>query len=175
MGIYINGRLQSSGGGGPSGPHAATHEDGGADEIDVTGLSGLLADPQDSLSTDALLFGANSVSATTTTRYLWPSYDDSLCPTSPVQYRAPRAGTLQKLYVKHNTPAGNGNAIVYTLRINGVASALTVSLASTAADGSDLVNTVAVAAGDLLDIEVTKAASVGSTPQNIVASLEFAA
>jgi hypothetical protein len=27
--------------------HAATHEDGGTDEIDVTGLSGLLADPQD--------------------------------------------------------------------------------------------------------------------------------
>ena len=30
------------------GLHAATHEDGGADEIDVGGLSGALADPQDS-------------------------------------------------------------------------------------------------------------------------------
>jgi len=29
------------------GAHAATHEDGGADEIDVTGLSGDLADAQD--------------------------------------------------------------------------------------------------------------------------------
>lgn len=28
------------------GPHAPSHEDGGLDEIDVTGLSGLLADPQ---------------------------------------------------------------------------------------------------------------------------------
>jgi hypothetical protein len=28
------------------GPHSSTHEDGGGDEIDVTGLSGLLADPQ---------------------------------------------------------------------------------------------------------------------------------
>jgi hypothetical protein len=27
-------------------PHGDTHEDGGSDEIDVTGLSGLLADPQ---------------------------------------------------------------------------------------------------------------------------------
>lgn len=32
------------GGGVP--PHAATHEDGGADEIDVTGLTGVLATPQ---------------------------------------------------------------------------------------------------------------------------------
>jgi hypothetical protein len=32
--------------GGGGGPHAADHENGGADEIDVTGLSGLLADPQ---------------------------------------------------------------------------------------------------------------------------------
>lgn len=32
--------------GGAGGPHASTHEDGGGDEIDVTGLSGLLADAQ---------------------------------------------------------------------------------------------------------------------------------
>ncbi len=27
-------------------PHATSHEDGGSDEIEVTGLSGKLADPQ---------------------------------------------------------------------------------------------------------------------------------
>jgi hypothetical protein len=32
--------------GGAGGPHAASHENGGADEIDVAGLSGELADPQ---------------------------------------------------------------------------------------------------------------------------------
>lgn len=32
--------------GGTPDPHATTHENGGPDEIDVTGLSGLLADPQ---------------------------------------------------------------------------------------------------------------------------------
>jgi len=35
-----------TGGGGGGGSHASSHEDGGADEIDVTGLSGVLADPQ---------------------------------------------------------------------------------------------------------------------------------
>lgn len=36
--------------GGGGGPHATTHQDGGLDEISVTALSGLLADPQAPLS-----------------------------------------------------------------------------------------------------------------------------
>jgi len=51
---------------------------------------------------------------------------------------------------------------------------VTVSLASNAADGSDLVNSVAVAQGDLVDVIVTKAASTGAGPTDIVASHEFA-
>jgi hypothetical protein len=38
-----DGSWQPAGGGGP---HAASHQDGGGDEINVAGLSGLLADPQ---------------------------------------------------------------------------------------------------------------------------------
>lgn len=37
---------QVGGGSGPPAAHAASHEDGGSDELDVTGLSGELADPQ---------------------------------------------------------------------------------------------------------------------------------
>jgi len=120
-----------------------------------------------------LLWGDNSVGSTTTTRYLTPGYENSLAQTIPVQIRAARAGTLQKLRVRHNVTAGNGNAIVYRLRVNGVATVLTISLASTATDGSDLVNTVAVAAGDLLDFEVTKAAVVAISPSDIAATVEF--
>ena len=36
----------STGAGGPPDPHAASHENGGSDEINVAGLSGVLADPQ---------------------------------------------------------------------------------------------------------------------------------
>jgi len=43
-------RTKLAGLGGGTGLHADTHEDGGADEIDVTDLSGLLADPQTSAS-----------------------------------------------------------------------------------------------------------------------------
>lgn len=196
--------------------HASTHENGGADEISVAGLSGLLADPQtptshasthsdggsDEITVEDLAtsgadgsvptsdgagglamavppsavvtWGNRYVSNTTTTRYLDPAFERSQAATSPIQWRAPRAGTARNLRVRHNVTAGNGNAIVYTLRVNGTPSALSASLNSTASDGADTSNSVSVSSGDLLDIAVTKASDVGTTPQFIVAALEFA-
>jgi len=120
-----------------------------------------------------LLWGDNSVGSSTTTRYLTPGYDDGLAETGPTQIRVARAGTLRNLRVRHNVPKGNGNNIVYTIRVNNIAAGVTVTLASTATDGSDLVNSVVVAAGDLVDIEVTKAAGVGTSPNNITATVEY--
>jgi hypothetical protein len=130
--------------------------------VDITKLSGDIE------------FGASSVGTTTTTRYLYPGFANAQAQTSVISRRVSRAGTLRNLHVIQNTPAGNGNAIVYTLRVNGVASALTVSMASTASLGADLVNSVAVSVGDRIDIEVTKAAMVGGAPGDVVASMEFA-
>ena len=124
------------------------------------------------ISNSFLGFGASGVSSTTTTRYLWPWYEDSLAQTSAIQMRVPRACTLKNMRVRHNTTAGNGNNIVYTVRKNGTATALTVTLASTASDGSDTTNTVSFAAGDLIDIEVTKASSIGTSPSNITVTIE---
>jgi hypothetical protein len=120
-----------------------------------------------------LVFGAGQVGSSTTTRYLYPGYDDDLAQTVVVQIVAPYAGTLRDFYVRHNNTDGNGNDIVYTVRVNGVATAVTVTLASTSADGSDLANSVAVAAGDLVDIEVTKAASVGNSPDDVTATIDL--
>ena len=120
-----------------------------------------------------LILGANSVSATTTIRYLYPGYSSNLAQTTLAQFPVPRAGTLMNLFILHNAPAGNGNAIVYTVRKNGVATALAVTLASTGSLGSDLANSVAVVAGDLIDIEVTKALGIGSTPNHVVAMMEL--
>ena len=79
-----------------------------------------------------------------------------------------------RMDVRHNSPAGNGNDIVYTLRKNGVATALTLTLASTATSGT-VTATVSIAAGDLMDIEVTKAATIASSPTGVVALVESAA
>lgn len=108
-----------------------------------------------------LFWGNDSIAATTTTRFVEPGFNQSTAPTAPNRYRSPKSGIAKNLRARHNTPAGNGNAVVYTLRVNGVASALTASLASTSSDANDVANEVTIATGDLLDIEVTKALMVG--------------
>lgn len=125
------------------------------------------------ISKAVLHWGNDTVNSSTTTRYLTPGYSSTTAQTSPIQYRIPVACTLRNLYVRQNTGAGNGNAIVYTVRKNGVATTLTCSLASTANDGNDVAHTVAFAQGDLIDIIITKAASVGTSPSTVVASVEL--
>jgi hypothetical protein len=44
--LYLEKRATVGGGGMPPSSHASRHQDGGSDEIEVTGLSGVLADPQ---------------------------------------------------------------------------------------------------------------------------------
>jgi hypothetical protein len=122
-----------------------------------------------------LWWGDGAITATTTTRYLTPGYGDSgLARTTPIQWRAPRAGTLRNLRVRQNIPNGNGLSVVYTIRVNNVPTALSVSMASTAADGGPSPGPVAVAAGDLLDVQITKALSVGMGPDDVLAAVEFA-
>lgn len=125
-------------------------------------------------ATCVLHWGAGNVGSSTTTRYLFPNYSDSLAQVSVVQIRSPRAGTLKNLYLRHNSPAGNGNPIVYTVRVNGTPSALTVSINSTANDGNDQVNEVGISKGDLLDIVITKAAAIGQAPSDVTATVELA-
>ena len=129
-----------------------------------------------SISSDGaaqLMWGADSVSPTTTTRYLFPGYSDGLAQVTPVQIRVSRSGTIRNLRARHNVTAGNGNSIVYTVRKNGVATVLTASLASTGSDASDLVNSFTVAANDLLDVSVTKALNTATSPQDISVTVEF--
>lgn len=122
-----------------------------------------------------LAFGASNVASSTTTRYLWPWHEDSQAQTAPIQFRIPFDCTVRRGRIRHNGTAGNGNNIVYTLRKNSVATAVVVTQASTAADGNDLTNTADFTAGDLVDIEVTKAASVGTSPTDITATYEMIA
>ncbi|OHD22618.1 MAG: hypothetical protein A2Y38_12250 [Spirochaetes bacterium GWB1_59_5] len=130
---------------------------------------------RDGATSAALHWGNGSVAATATTRFLSPGWEGGLAPSSVVQWAVPFAGTLKNLRLVHNGPAGNGNLIVYTVRVNGAPSALTVSLASTGATAADTTHTVVVAAGDLLDIQVTKALATGATPADVMASVELSA
>lgn len=170
VGVLATDAQHGNRGGGGLHPAATGAVAGFQSAADKTKLDGVRA-----AATSALLhFGNTSVASSTTTRYLAPGYAVSLAPTVVVQYRVPFSGTLKNLRIVHNGPAGNGNPIVYTLRVNAVAQALQVSLFSTASSGVDSTHSVVVAAGDLIDIEVTKAAGVGSSPSDVMASLEMA-
>jgi hypothetical protein len=141
----------------------------GAGIVDVTIPGG--AGGNDSL----LLFGAGSVGGSATTRYAYPGYDDGLAQTVTIQIDAPYSGTLRDLYIRHNSLGTSTTDITYTVRINGVATSITETLAANASDIADTTNTEAVSAGDSIDIEITKAGNVapGSGPTDITCTLNL--
>lgn len=73
------------------------------------------------------------------------------------QQVAASAGKLTNFYVELHGSPGAGKSYTFTLRINGVDTALVVAIADAATSGSDLVNEVNVSAGDLLSISCVPA------------------
>jgi hypothetical protein len=120
-----------------------------------------------------LAWGAGILGASTTGRYLAPGSSDQLAAVREIEMLVPRKGTLRKLHVKHNPPDGNGQQIVYTVRVNGSDTVLSVALASTASGGSNLVDEVSVDVGDRVSIKVSKAVGVFRSPRNVVATAEL--
>jgi hypothetical protein len=130
-------------------------------------------------STAVLAWGNDSVGSSTAVRVLDPGFEDRVAPLSSgtafMELRSPVSGTVRNLYVRHNNPGGTGAVITYTLYVNGVASALTIGLASTSSDAQDTANSVSVSAGDRLRIEVTKGAAAGGGSRRAEVTVEVAA
>jgi hypothetical protein len=138
------------------------------------GVKGGGGGPGTNTNDAVLLFGAGTVGASQTVRYLYPGYDDNLAQTVVIEMVAPYAGTLRFFYVRHNAAGGNGNAVDYEVLVNGAATGITVNLATGAiGQGSDLANTFAVVAGDRIGIEVTKASNVGAGAVDVAATLDL--
>lgn len=161
--------------------HGSRHIGGGPDAIPTATQTadGLLSMSDkaklDRMDQAVLMWGNASVANTTTTRYLTPNWSDSIAPTVPVQFRMATGGLVENLRVRHNMPAGNGGNIIYTVRKNGVPMPLAVTLASNVQDGIDSQHSFTAVAGDLLDIQVTKTSSIGTSPSNIAVTLEVKA
>lgn len=81
----------------------------------------------------------------------------------------PVSGTLKNLYIGLDVNAGATPNVV-TVYVNGVASALTASIATGTAVAHDTTHAVAVSAGDTISLKFTGAADGGNTQ----VSLEFA-
>ena len=110
-----------------------------------------------------LVWGNENVGAAADDRYLSSGSNFGIASlTDTLQYIAPSNVTLRDLFVRHNSAAGNGNDVIYTVFVNGVATALLVPLATGAVgDASNVVDTAAVLQGDRISIQASKAAGVG--------------
>lgn len=84
------------------------------------------------------------------------------------------AATLKGLYVRASGALTAGNTVVITIRINGVATALTVTLDVNSVAGTvyTSVSDVAVAADDQVTFEMTYAGASGSN-KSFAATLEY--
>ena len=106
-----------------------------------------------------------------TTRYVTPTSKNNANTLNAVEFYhttiwlVSRAGTLRNLVCFIGTAAGGGQSQVFTVRVNGVPTALTVTLAGAGAAnqiGNDLVNTVAVVAGDYVTMQIVTSAGAGN-------------
>jgi len=120
-------------------------------------------------------WGNSSISAGADTRFLDAWYNQAVAPlVLDGGLPCPRAGTINNLFVRHNVAIGNGATVVYTVMVNGVATAITVTLATNAiGQASDLVNSVAVAQGDVIGLRAVKAASIGNGSQEVTSTLQL--
>lgn len=120
-----------------------------------------------------ILFGSASVATTTTLRFLYPGYSSIVAQTADIAMRMTRPGFLRNMFVGQNVGAGNGNDIVYTVHFNDVATALSVTMSSLVVNGSNTSAIVEVGPDDEISVRVTKAAGIGSSPLDIVVSIDY--
>jgi hypothetical protein len=118
------------------------------------------------LSWASLNYG-NSTSA----RYLHSDYQSAAADASEIvsQNVVVGAGTLRNMFVGGDVALGAAS-VTYTLRINGVDTVLTVTLAPGSQLGSDTTHSVGAVAGDAVSVKtVTSAASSSNLAPSAVA------
>ena len=122
-------------------------------------------------------WGNNGVNSSNTQRFMSPGIDfNDGAGTNEGNLVLPitRDGYFQRMRVRHNDPNGNGNNIVYTLRVNGSDSALSVTLASDSTVSSNNGTRVSVSTGDTISIGVTKPqGGVNNSPNNVNVQIDF--
>lgn len=127
--------------------------------------------------TGIFFWGNENVATGTDIRYMHPGFGDQTALLTRISVRMPRSGSLMNMYVHHNGLGASSNRVRYTLQVNAVSSALVIDLQANAPDASDTTTVVPVAAGDLVDIEITKpdgSLGGGGSPTEITITLELA-
>jgi hypothetical protein len=114
-------------------------------------------------NTSMFIFGHESAVVSAVTRYLYPG--SGVASITEIKLRVPRKMTLTSISVVSATAPGVSLTDTFTVRLNGVNTALTVALSGTNTEANLGGQSVAVAAGDLLSVSmVTDTASADADP-----------
>jgi len=166
---------------GPQGPQGDPGPQGPQGDPGPQGPKGDKGDqgdvgPQGPATTGAVLFwGTQTLPASGFPRYVPPGRIDSTPSTQNLyDFHAPRAGVMRRMYVRHSDNGGSGT-VTYTLHINGLATALTVTIAAgVVGSASDLVDNVAIVQGDLIEMVMTRPGGGSGGNVDSMVSMELA-
>ncbi len=94
--------------------------------------------------------------------------------TNDNQVPMPFAGTASNLFVRHNSANGTGVTVTYTVMIGGVASTITVTLATGAVvQGSDTVHSAAFTQGQTVSVRAVSNGNIGNGNLDIIVGLKI--
>jgi hypothetical protein len=93
--------------------------------------------------------------------------------TTEIQYVVPRDGALRGLHVRHNAANGNGVDVRYTVRVDGVDTALDLLLATGVTGEANITGVVAVTAGQLVSVRASPVADIVSGALGTTVIVEF--
>jgi len=133
-------------------------------QIDDTGTIKSLA----AMTGFPITFGNNSIRGTTADRWLAPSAPPNWGTATTVINEAIADDDIDiySMSVIHGNPSGNGNDVVYTLQVEGIDSALSVTIPSTTETASSAIlsTPISISRGEKYSLKVTKALSIGGSP-----------
>jgi hypothetical protein len=125
------------------------------------------------LGGSVLVFGGSTTTTVATAVYLGPGWITTPTATE-LQIAITRPGTIRNLRVQVAGAGTDSSNVTYTVRKNGVDTALAATINNNASGAaSDTADSFTVVAGDLISISVTKAGVVTAGQSNVTAAVEL--
>lgn len=158
---------------GPTGPTGALGPTGPG--MGATGPTGPQGSQGATGSSAVLVWGATDVGTTPTPRFLPPGYETaSIATTTVKEIAVPRPGTLRNAFLLVRSPSSNPTDMTYTVQVNGVDTALAITIPGNVGAGSNVIDSVAVPQGARVGVKVTKAGDVSPGVIDVSFTAEFA-
>lgn len=112
--------------------------------------------------------GANTLTGTTTTRYLTPGYNSGTASSNPLDMAVTKPFKIDSMRMLARVGGTAGQTISATVRKNGAAVGTAIlTTASDATSGSSTFTAVSFAAGDTWGLQIDKSGAIATSPTDI--------